>query len=78
MLAEHVRARLSRQLCAQHTSPDGYLPLVALSKWEQAFAESMVGQGDDRQLAMQPSRLSQSLVRERFEERRAKVKRPCW
>jgi flagellar biosynthesis protein FlhA len=71
MLAEHVRARLSRQLCAQHTSPAGYLPLVALSaKWEQAFAESMVGQGDDRQLAMQPSRLSEfiTLVRERFEE----------
>ena len=71
MLAEHVRARLSRQLCAQHTSPGGYLPLVALSaKWEQAFAESMVGQGDDRQLVMQPSRLSEfiTLVRERFEE----------
>ncbi len=71
MLAEHVRARLSRQLCAQHTSPGGYLPLVALSaKWEQAFAELMVGQGDDRQLAMQPSRLSEfiTLVRERFEE----------
>ncbi|MFY9684180.1 MAG: flagellar biosynthesis protein FlhA [Pseudolabrys sp.] len=71
MLAEHVRARLSRQLCAQHTSQGGYLPLVALSaKWEQAFAESMVGQGDDRQLAMQPSRLSEfiTLVRERFEE----------
>lgn len=45
--------------------------MVALSaKWEQAFAESMVGQGDDRQLAMQPSRLSEfiTLVRERFEE----------
>jgi flagellar biosynthesis protein FlhA len=71
MLAEHVRARLARQLCAQHTSPGGYLPLVALSaQWEQAFAESMVGQGDDRQLAMQPSRLSEfiTLVRERFEE----------
>jgi flagellar biosynthesis protein FlhA len=70
-LAEHVRARLSRQLCAQHTSPGGYLPLIALSaKWEQAFAESLIGQGDDRQLAMQPSRLSEfiSLVRERFEE----------
>ncbi|MFZ0400668.1 MAG: flagellar biosynthesis protein FlhA, partial [Pseudolabrys sp.] len=40
-LTEHVRARLSRQLCAQYTSPGGYLPLIALSaKWEQAFAES--------------------------------------
>ncbi|MFZ1950222.1 MAG: flagellar biosynthesis protein FlhA [Pseudolabrys sp.] len=70
-LTEHVRARLSRQLCAQYTSPGGYLPLIALSaKWEQAFAESLIGQGDERQLAMQPSRLSEfiSLVRERFEE----------
>jgi flagellar biosynthesis protein FlhA len=70
-LTEHVRARLSRQLCAQYTSPGGYLPLIALSaKWEQAFAESMIGQGDERQLAMQPSRLSEfiSTVRERFEE----------
>ncbi|MGA9081410.1 MAG: flagellar biosynthesis protein FlhA, partial [Pseudolabrys sp.] len=42
-LTEHVRARLSRQLCAQYTSPGGYLPLIALSaKWEQAFAESLI------------------------------------
>jgi flagellar biosynthesis protein FlhA len=70
-LAEHVRTRLARQICAQHTSPAGYLPLIALSaKWEQAFAESIVGQGDDRQLAMQPSRLSEfiTLVRDRFED----------
>jgi flagellar biosynthesis protein FlhA len=70
-LAEHVRARLARQICAQYTTPAGHLPLIALSaKWEQAFAESVVGQGDDRQLAMQPSRLSEfiTLVRERFEE----------
>src|SRR5690349_21273716 len=70
-LIEHVRARLSRQLCAQYTGQGGYLPLIALSaRWEQAFAESLVGQGDDRQLAMQPSRLSEfiTLVRERFEE----------
>jgi flagellar biosynthesis protein FlhA len=70
-LVEHVRARLARQICAQHASPAGYLPLIALSaKWEQAFAESIVGQGDDRQLAMQPSKLSEfiTLVRERFED----------
>jgi flagellar biosynthesis protein FlhA len=70
-LSEHVRARLARQLCAQYSTPAGYLPLIALSaKWEQAFAESIVGQGDDRSLAMQPSRLTEfiSLVRQRFEE----------
>jgi flagellar biosynthesis protein FlhA len=71
VLVEHVRGRLARQICAQYTSPAGYLPLIALSaKWEQAFAESIVGQGDERTLAMQPSRLTEfiTLVRERFEE----------
>ncbi len=71
LLAEHVRIRLSRQICAQHTAPGGYLPLIPLTaQWEQSFAESMIGQGDDRQLAMQPSKLSEfiTLVREKFEE----------
>jgi flagellar biosynthesis protein FlhA len=70
-IAEHVRTRLARQICAQHTTPAGYLPLIALSaKWEQLFAESIVGQGDERSLAMQPSRLSEFIttVRERFED----------
>jgi flagellar biosynthesis protein FlhA len=70
-LVEHVRTRLARQICAQHTSPAGYLPLIALSpKWEQAFAESIVGQGEDKSLAMQPSKLSEfiTLIRERFED----------
>jgi flagellar biosynthesis protein FlhA len=69
-LVEHVRARLARQICAQNTSANGYLPLVALSaQWEQAFAESIIGQGDERTLTMQPSKLSEfiMLVRERFE-----------
>jgi flagellar biosynthesis protein FlhA len=71
LLAEHVRARLARQLCAQHTTPAGHLPIIALTaKWEQAFAESIVGQGDDRSLAMQPSKLTEfiNLVREKFEQ----------
>ncbi|WGS19525.1 MULTISPECIES: flagellar biosynthesis protein FlhA [unclassified Bradyrhizobium] len=70
-MVEHVRARLARQICAQNTSPNGYLPLIALSaRWEQAFAESIVGQGDDRSLAMQPSKLSEFMtaVRNAFEQ----------
>jgi flagellar biosynthesis protein FlhA len=69
-IVEHVRARLGRQICAQHTSLNGYLPLIALSaKWEQAFAESIIGTGEERSLAMQPSKLSEfiTLVRDRFE-----------
>jgi len=70
-LVEHVRARLARQICAQNTSMNGYLPLIALSaKWEQAFAESLIGTGEERSLAMQPSRLSEfmTIVRDRFEQ----------
>jgi flagellar biosynthesis protein FlhA len=70
-LVEHVRARLARQICAQNTSVNGYLPLVALSaKWEQAFADSIIGQGEERSLAMQPSKLSEFMaaVRDRFEQ----------
>jgi flagellar biosynthesis protein FlhA len=69
-MVEHVRARLARQICAQHTSGHGYLPLIALSaKWEQAFAESLIGQGEERSLAMQPSKLSEfmTVVRDSFE-----------
>jgi flagellar biosynthesis protein FlhA len=70
-VVEHVRARLARQICAQNTTPNGYVPLIALSaRWEQAFAESLIGQGEERSLAMQPSRLSEFMtaVRERFEQ----------
>jgi flagellar biosynthesis protein FlhA len=71
MLSEHVRTRLARQLCAQHTAGSGYLPIIALTaKWEQAFAEAVVGQGDERTLAMQPSKLTEfiTLIREKFEQ----------
>ncbi len=81
MLAEHVRAGLSPQLCAQHVTPAGSLPIIALTaKWEQAFAESIVGQGDDRNLAMQPSKLTEfiNLVREKFEDAARDGEARCW
>jgi flagellar biosynthesis protein FlhA len=70
-MVEHVRARLARQICAQNTTYNGYLPLIALSaRWEQAFAESIVGTGEDRSLAMQPSKLSEFMtsIRNAFEQ----------
>jgi flagellar biosynthesis protein FlhA len=69
-LVEHVRARLARQLCWQHKGDDGALPIVTLSpEWEQAFAESLIGPGEDKQLAMAPSRLQDFIraVRDVFE-----------
>ena len=60
IIAEHVRSRLARQLCAANLGPDGNLPLLTLSPtWERDFAEAMVGDGDNRHLAMAPSRLQQ-------------------
>tara|TARA_R110000824_G_scaffold390760_6_gene587655 strand:- start:7518 stop:9656 length:2139 start_codon:yes stop_codon:yes gene_type:complete len=71
MITEHVRARLARQICAAHVDQDNALPLVTLSpRWEQSFAESIVGQGEDRQLAMQPSKLQEFIgaLRDAYEE----------
>jgi flagellar biosynthesis protein FlhA len=78
-ITEHVRARLARQLCHANLSPAGYLPLIALSPgWEQSFAESIIGQGEERQLAMAPSKLQQFIqqVREAFDEATAKNEAP--
>ncbi len=69
-ITEHVRTRLSRQLSDQYSADQGYIPLVTLSPdWEQAFAESLVGQGEDRQLSMAPSKLQEFMqaVRTTFE-----------
>lgn len=63
MIAEHVRSRLARQLCAANLGPDGNLPLLTLSpQWERDFAEAMIGDGPDRHLAMAPSRLQQFII----------------
>jgi flagellar biosynthesis protein FlhA len=59
-VTEHVRTRLARQLCNAHLDASGALPVIALSpNWEQAFAESLIGAGAERQLALEPSRLHQ-------------------
>ena len=70
-ITEHVRVRLSRQICNTNLNAGGVLPLVTLSPdWETAFAEALVGQGEDRQLAMAPSRLQEFItaVRARFDQ----------
>ena len=63
MITEHVRARLARQLSDQNINDQGFIPLVTLSpQWEQTFAESLVGQGDDKQLSMPPTRLQEFIA----------------
>ncbi|MCO5091563.1 flagellar biosynthesis protein FlhA [Bosea sp. (in: a-proteobacteria)] len=70
-IAEHVRVRLARQICAQFANMQGVLPIITLSPaWESVFAESIIGQGEERHLAMQPSRLQEFVhhVRDKFED----------
>ncbi len=58
MITEHVRGRLARQICYAHRNPDGSLPIITLTPaWELAFAEALIGEGQNRQLALAPSKL---------------------
>jgi len=62
-ITEHVRARLARQISDQNTNDQEVIPMMTLSpQWEQAFAESLVGQGEDKQLSMQPTRLQEFIT----------------
>lgn len=70
-ITEHVRARLARQLSDENTNADGFVPILSLTPaWEQAFGESLVGEKDDVQLAMAPSKLQEFIgaVRQAFDQ----------
>ncbi|MGH1403542.1 MAG: flagellar biosynthesis protein FlhA [Alphaproteobacteria bacterium] len=57
-ITEHVRSRLARQLCDSNSDHTSTLTLLTLSPdWEQAFVESLIGDGEEKQLAMMPSKL---------------------
>ncbi len=69
-ITEHVRSRLARQLCDSNSDASGVLVLITLSPdWEQAFIESLVGDGEEKQLAMPPSKLQDfiSAVRDQYD-----------
>jgi flagellar biosynthesis protein FlhA len=69
-ITEHVRARLARQISNAQMNEQGFIPMVTLSAgWERAFAESLVGDADERQLSMPPSKLQEFIagVRQTFE-----------
>jgi flagellar biosynthesis protein FlhA len=70
MISEHVRARLARQISDMNTNEEDIIPLITMSpEWEQNFAESLVGTGEERQLSMAPSKLQEfiSTLRNTFE-----------
>ncbi len=70
IMTEMVRSRLNRQISAQYQSPEGHLPVISMSQgWEQEFASSMIQDGEERQLAMEPSKVQVFIkaVKESFE-----------
>jgi flagellar biosynthesis protein FlhA len=78
-MTEHVRARLARQISASQVRGEA-IPVVTLSaEWDQAFAESILGNGDDRQLAMAPSALQKFIqsVRETYDRLAQDGEIPC-
>jgi flagellar biosynthesis protein FlhA len=78
-ITEHARARLARQISGMTTNSQGFIPLLVLSpEWEQAFAEALVGSGDDRQLAMPPSKIQGFIgaVRTAFDKQAAMGEAP--
>ncbi|MEM9627022.1 MAG: flagellar biosynthesis protein FlhA [Pseudomonadota bacterium] len=79
VITEYVRSHLARQISNAHTSESGSIPLITLSPtWEQAFSEALVGQGDERQLAMAPSQLQDFMTRlqEVFEQQAVRGELP--
>jgi flagellar biosynthesis protein FlhA len=78
-ITEHVRTRLARQLCDTNSNASGVVPLVTLSPdWEHAFSDALVGDGEDKQLAMPPSKLQEFIgaIRTRYDELSARGEIP--
>ncbi len=79
LVTEHVRSRLARQISASHAR-DGVVPLLTLSPaWEQRFGEALIGNGEERQLAMAPSVLQEFItaLRDAFERHAGSGELPC-
>lgn len=63
IITEHVRTRLARQISYAYCDSEGVIALIVLSpQWEQAFAESIAGEGEDRHLAMAPTQLQEFIT----------------
>ena len=57
MMTEHVRARLSMQICKSLTGGDGFIAVMPLSpQWEYEINEAIVSDGDQRAFILTPSR----------------------
>jgi flagellar biosynthesis protein FlhA len=75
MLTEHVRQRLSLQICRGLSQEDGYITAILLSpEWEQEVGTAIHEEGDHRSFAMAPSKIQElvTVTRTRIAEAAAK------
>ncbi len=64
LITEHARSRLARQISFTYANDKAELITVTLSPaYEQAFAESLIGHGEEKQLAMAPSKLQEFILK---------------
>jgi flagellar biosynthesis protein FlhA len=78
LMTEHVRARLSLQICRALQGEDGYVAVMPLSPtWERELSEAIVIDGDSRSFALAPSR-TQELVQAVRTKLAAAAARGAW
>jgi flagellar biosynthesis protein FlhA len=67
-VTNHVRQRLSNQICKALTDAQGFVPVIALSaSWEKEFSEALRTNGDERTLVMSPQRVQEFVLEARKE-----------
>jgi flagellar biosynthesis protein FlhA len=70
-VTNHVRQRLSNQICKALTDAQGFVPVIALSPaWEREFSEAVRQNGDERTLVMSPQRVQEFVLEARKEIQR--------
>jgi flagellar biosynthesis protein FlhA len=70
-ITEHVRARLSRQICFGALDHEGLMPVLAMSpQWEQVFVDSLSGDSSEKHVRMAPSKIQEfmTIVRTTFDK----------
>jgi flagellar biosynthesis protein FlhA len=66
LITEHVRQRLSSQICQGLVDASGFIPVVVMSaEWENEFLKAVHANGDERMLQMPPQRVQEFVLQTR-------------
>mgnify|MGYP001027971202 CR=1 FL=1 len=58
MITEHVRSKLSNQICQAIKDDNGYIPVMVMSpEWENEFLDAVKINGEERTFVMSPQRV---------------------